>query len=244
MKIIGIDQAWQSERNTTGIAVGVLRDRHLFIDELHADIAGLDSIKSVIANHEDAAGIAVDAPLVITNETGQRACEKQLGRVYGARKACCHTSNRRLYPDAASKRLADALSAEGFAHLGKPGAEKWQIECYPHPALIEMFDLPERLLYKKGRVHQKRVGQMRLASFIRALATSSILGLTLDPALFFRLDSGEISALKGKSLKQNEDALDAIVCTCIGALYALDGKGHVFGEADEGYIYVPATSCV
>ena len=59
--------------------------------------------------------VAVDAPLVISNMTGQRTCETAVGRRYGSRDASCHTSNLTLYPNAASVRLAIELQQDGFS---------------------------------------------------------------------------------------------------------------------------------
>jgi predicted RNase H-like nuclease len=56
--------------------------------------------------------------------------------------------------------LSRQLVRQGFQHLGR---KKWQIECYPHPAMIEMFRLDRRLAYKKGQVAERRAGQKRLA---------------------------------------------------------------------------------
>ena len=44
-------------------------------------------------------------------------------------------------------------------------------------------------------------------------------------------------------LKQNEDALDSIVCAYIGALYAIMAPHKSFGNTDTGYIYVPQVKC-
>ncbi|MEJ2309173.1 MAG: DUF429 domain-containing protein [Gammaproteobacteria bacterium] len=244
VKIIGIDLAWQSERNTTAVAIGVLREHRLVIEELHEALEGFDAILAVIANHSDASGISIDAPLVIPNKRGQRACERALGSVYGRMKASCHASNLSLYPDAASTRLAATLSAAGFLHLGSPSQVKWQIECYPHPAMIEIFRLPERLRYKKGGVGERRAGQVQLARYLRALESSQVIALRLASPLASVVEEAAIRGKRGKCLKRNEDALDAIICTYIGALYARGAPAHCFGTAADGYIYVPALPCL
>jgi predicted RNase H-like nuclease len=243
MKIIGIDLAWKSENNTTGLAVGELSTTGLHISGVNNSLAGLDAILAEIALHADVGGIAIDAPLVIENHSGQRLCERQIGQTYGARKASCHTSNRSLYPDAASVRLANSLLAQGFEHLGNPTDQRWQIECYPHPAIIEMFGLPERLMYKKGKVGEKKRGQVELAKLVRSLEASSVLPLTINSALDIYLDEGTILSNVGVAMKRNEDALDAIVCVYIGALYASQQASSVFGDVDSGYIYVPTVNC-
>ena len=45
MKIIGIDLAWQSETNTTALAVGNLTDGIFNISDVYASLTSLDSIK-------------------------------------------------------------------------------------------------------------------------------------------------------------------------------------------------------
>ena len=117
--------------------------------------------------------------------------------------------------------------------------DRWLIECYPHPALIEIFELPERLLYKKGRVDQKRTGQINLAQLLRELARSTRLSLTFAPEVQYLLDENIILGNKGRGLQAHEDALDAMVCAYIGGLYCQQPNQEVFGDRSEGYIYVP-----
>ena len=85
-----------------------------------------------------------------------------MSKVYAAKHAGCHACNKTLYPDAAVVALSRQLHDAGYRHLGT--TDRFQIEIYPHPALIEIFDLPHRLLYKKGNVDSKRGGQIALAS--------------------------------------------------------------------------------
>tara|TARA_R110000823_G_scaffold311534_2_gene437276 strand:- start:215 stop:490 length:276 start_codon:yes stop_codon:yes gene_type:complete len=79
----------------------------------------------------DLKGVAIDAPLVINNQSGQRLCKRERGREYSSRHASCHTSNLKLYPHADSVRLSNQLFEAGFLHLGDTD-NKWKIECYPH----------------------------------------------------------------------------------------------------------------
>lgn len=179
--------------------------------------------------------------MIIENQTGQRECEKLLSRDYGSRKACCHTSNQSLYPEALSVSLSSSLQLLGYQHLS---SVRWQIECYTHPAIIECFGLPERLAYKKGRVADKKAGQIKLASFILALENSSVLSLQLPEQVKELLSAIYVQGLKGSALKSNEDALDSIICLYIAGLYHSRVLNMTYGDARQGYIWVPQVKCL
>jgi len=244
MNLIGIDLSWQSAKNTSAAAVGLLEGNVLSIHDLRDDLNSVGAVVEFVGAYPEVEGLAIDAPLIIDNVTGQRSCEKELSRVYGARKASCHTSNLTLYPDAQSVELASKLAEQGYAHLGQPEISRWQLECYPHPAIIEIFGLQERHQYKKGTAVQKREGQVSLASLIKQLTDSPVLQLIIDDALSHYLAEVEIRLKRGAALKKNEDALDAIICTYIAGLYTLGTSNAVYGGVEDGYIYVPQTFCL
>jgi predicted RNase H-like nuclease len=124
-------------------------------------------------------------------------------------------------------------------HLGWGNESGWQIECYPHPALIELFGLDKRHKYKKGTQKEKQRGQIELAEYIQSLCSSSTLSLQIPDAFSAYLDAKHIQGLSGQGLKHNEDALDALICLYIAALYAIGKKMVVFGDSEKGYIVVP-----
>ena len=238
MILAGIDLAWACTKNPTAIAIGTYDGGILQVTHVHASVLSVYGIVQRLLDIHGLTGVAVDASLIIRNTTGQRACERELSAHYGKMGASCHSSNLTLYPDAASVALSKKLEAHDFKHLG---AEKWQIECYPHPAIIEIFGLPERLKYKKGRVAEKKAGQKQLASLISGLSISPVLPLRLGPDIRELIDPVHIDALRGKALKSNEDMLDAIVCLYVAGLYAIGARHRVFGDTTEGYIWVPAS---
>ncbi|MDN3617390.1 DUF429 domain-containing protein [Vibrio gallaecicus] len=241
MKLAGIDLAWHGEKNPSAIAIGTLSGSNLRLNQLEPAIFGISEILEIIASQKEICGVAIDAPLVIKNQTGQRECEKSLSRDYGARKASCHTSNLSLYPDALSVNLSSSLSSLGLQHLS---LKRWQIECYPHPAIIECFDLQERLAYKKGSVADKKEGQIKLANFITTLESSSVLSLEIPEELKVYLSEPHIKSLRGRALKSNEDALDSIICLYIAGLYQIRVLSVTYGDIAHGYIWVPQVKCI
>jgi len=240
MILAGVDLAWQSEKNPSAISCGKLEDRSLTVDEIDSAVWGIDSIFERLNDIDGLQGVSIDAPLIINNESGQRACENQIGKMYGSRGASCHTSNLKLYPKAKSVHLSMRLLEAGFNHLS---GKRWQIECYPHPAIIEIFDLKKRLKYKKGSVAEKRAGQKTFSKLLRKLKYSNSLRLTIDGDHSQILDELKIESLRGKALKSNEDALDSVLCLYIAGLHAIGFNGRVFGDSKDGYIWVPCGAC-
>jgi len=239
--IAGVDLAWQSEYNPSAIAYGDIVDNVLSVNVIDPVIYGINSVFDRLNGIEGLMGVSIDAPLIINNTSGQRVCEKDISRAYGSRGASCHTSNTKLYPDAKSVHLSKRMLSVGFSHLK---GERWQIECYPHPAIIEIFGLNTRLKYKKGTVEEKRTGQKTLAALLRELNGSNTLRLTIHCADSRILDESYIESLKGQGLKSNEDALDSVLCLYIAGLYAIEYNGRVFGDSSSGYIWVPHGVCM
>jgi predicted RNase H-like nuclease len=150
---IGIDLAWRS-RNPTGAAV-LKGDRSGARLEVVTSLSPEHSVIDFIRAHvTDNTIVAIDAPLIIVNQTGQRQCETEVGKRYGRREVSCHTSNLTLFPDASSVLLTRQLLAEGFVHanLEKEQEGKIVAEVYPHAAMVALWDLPKTIKYKKGLV--------------------------------------------------------------------------------------------
>lgn len=243
MKLAGIDLAWNIDKNNSAMAIGELSEKELSISALFSNLKGTNQIISKF--DDDIRGVAIDAPLIIKNKSGQRQCERELSRAYGCKGAGCHSTNLGRFPGSMTVKFSSQL--QGFKHRGNPYEDKFQIEVYPHPAIIEMFGLNKRLLYKKGGVAVRREGQIALSNHIKSLKNSKFLKLNIEDSIQRQLKANYILSLNGQSLKNNEDALDSIICLYICALYIKDDSrhDHTFGieSVDNGYIYVPRVDC-
>ena len=191
--------------------------------------------------------IAVDAPLIIKNETGRRPCETQISRRFGSRHASAHSSNLMLYPNAESVLLADMLERHGFSQDINPETDKarsgrWFFEVYPHPAHVVLFDLPRIVKYKKGRVANRKHGliEFRLHMWVKLTRAEPCL---LPTPILGELTHTDLTIVKGKALKQYEDTLDAVLCAYIALYYWRWGaeKNEMFGDLDTGYIINPTS---
>jgi predicted RNase H-like nuclease len=116
------------------------------------------------------------------------------------------------------------------------------LEVYPHPAIIELLDLDERLQYKVSKLQKywpDLEGDKRWAAVAQNLARlragldKRIAGVAdWIPSAKSFIKSGPASRLKGY-----EDALDAIVCAWIGCEF-LAGRCVAYGDA-ESAIWLP-----
>lgn len=235
VSFLGIDLAWQSQRNPTGGAALSLNGGVLELTALAPPLRSLEAVQEFILAHAtERTVVAVDAPLVIPNVSGQRICELEVSKRYGARHASCHASNLTLYPDAASVRLSVWLAERGFRHATATTSERTMLEVYPHAAFVALLDRPHIIRYKKGRVAQKCTGLREVQSTLSRLPIADspdwIELLTRDPA-----------TMRGASRKEFEDLLDAVFCSYIAYHYWRYGESgsEMFGNHEGGYIVNP-----
>ncbi len=234
-RCFGIDLAW-SDNHPTGLCA--LDDGGAIVDEQLVQTDD-EIVEWVRARLDGPAVVAVDAPLHVPNETGRRAGENEVAAVYGGRKAGPHSSNRRLFLDRYGRIRGEDLAAR-FAAMGFDGpwdgAERTLLEVYPHPALIEAFGLPERLLYKAKPglgSDGRRAGLRNLARLLASLEQA-------DPPLIGPVVDVPDDA-RGRGAKAIEDRLDARVAAWVAAVWARHGTDRVrlFGDAVNGHIAVP-----
>lgn len=231
---VGIDLAW-GPRARTGIAVVDQAGRLLHSGSVQTD----DDIEEWLRTSAGrAVVVAVDAPLVVPNETGQRRCETEISRAFWRYKIGAHSSNRGRAqfdpPRAATlaERFGWSVDPAGHGSIEDPVC----IEVYPHPAMVSLFGLPERIRYKSGpsRVdgfeellrHLVAISELRLREHPRWAELTRIVA---DPA------PGDLSRI--------EDELDAILCAHLAWLWHhRPDTLHVYGSLQDGYIVAPPPS--
>jgi predicted RNase H-like nuclease len=220
---IGIDFGWTSQPSGCAALDGELR---------LMDLTRCDTPENTLAwidRYYGPAMAAVDAPLVIPNETGMRVPDRLTHVHFGKFDAGCYPANR-------GSRFADrvtafsrALSRRGYRHAAAivpelPG--RYQIEVYPHAAAVRLFGLPKILKYKKGAV----------ADRVRELNRYRRMLQTLHPWKLPVVPNG------GAALKAVEDQLDAVLCAYVGWhwwRYGLE-RNQVLGNRRSGYLVVPS----
>jgi histidinol-phosphate phosphatase family protein len=255
VRFVGIDLAW-SPRNRSGGAVLAPDGKLLAASgRLGSDDEIVDFIKSGIPAGTPGL-IAIDAPLVVPNETGSRPCDRQVAAVFGRYEAGPYPANRRAlsrYGGLRAEALTHHLRFLGFRHdpyIARQAITRQVIEVFPHPATVSLFDLERTLKYKArpGRDYAFRWRELsRLRSHLDSLVNA-------EPPLHLPPDvtSAPITGQKGRGFKEVEDLLDAVVCAHSAHYawhhgpkgYAVYGPEATDRSDDDGHILVPMTACM
>jgi predicted RNase H-like nuclease len=239
MKFIGVDFGWKSQ--PSGLCCLELIAGKLQI----IDLDRRESITDIFAwidNHvppHQPALIAVDAPTLIPNITGSRLPDKLTHKYFGKYHAGCYPANQNLPFAERTINFGLELESRGFLHAPTitpqtPG--RYQIEVFPHPATINLFQLERILKYKKGRINERRLELIKLQNYILDILP------TLTPSLS---SLGICGSLKipttGVELKALEDKLDSLICAYVAAhwWYWGEERNLVLGDRTTGYIVIP-----
>ncbi len=255
-RFLGIDLAWGAgtavrRARETGVAV---------IDEtgtvLHAGWAvGVEEVREwVIRWILPGAVIAIDAPLVVTNPTGQRLCEKQVGQRYMSPWKVAANSSNLAKADLAGVTLRRMLEADGIRYTdgirvddgesvnggdsgsAAVGPAPLMFECYPFTTLVGApeFGYDVRPRYKRfaRAVEPSDRRRLRASECDDLLERMSRLDQARPPV---RLRSNPVtrdlldtpSPLDDRAYKHREDLLDAVLCAWTAALWAVGGPGRV-----------------
>lgn len=230
-RFVGVDLAWGAKART-GLAVVDDAGRLVHSDAVRTD----DEIEQWLRTFAgDVAVAAVDAPLVVPNETGQRRCETEISRAFWRYKIGAHSSNRGRaeFDPPRAATLADRFGwAVDPAQHGSVEAPLC-IEVYPHPAMVGLFGLAERVLYKSGPARAEGFAQL-----VRYF--SSIDELRLDQYPRWAELTGVIADPKPGDLTRIEDELDAILCAHLAWLWHRRPDSlQVYGSLEDGYIVAP-----
>ena len=194
--------------------------------------------------------VAIDAPLIIENESHQRPCEKTISQCFGPYEAGAHSSNRSMPSFKSGGRaneLAKQLNLDTNPHFDPGSLGRRAIEVYPHPALVALFGLPVSLKYKGGRHRTPETRRPEFATLTRLMES---LSTHTPPAIDVRQSSRwadlkrRISdAPSGAALDRAEDELDAYVCAYVALYYWTHGldRCRVVGDVATGYIVTPVS---
>ncbi|HZN78892.1 MAG TPA: DUF429 domain-containing protein [Mycobacterium sp.] len=236
MHFVGLDLAW-GEKKQTGVAVVDADGRLLHVGAAQDNA----SIEAAIApfTAEDCL-VAIDAPLIVKNQTGFRPCETAYNRDFqkfdaGARPA--FRDNPAFNPPRAEV-LADLL---GLDMDPSSTSSRRVIEVYPHPATVVLFKLQKILKYKRGEFEDRQRDLLQLMTHIEGLDDASPrLRVNRNPA-WVELHKRVQAATRPSQLDRDEDPIDAVMCAYVALLqYHRPEDVTIYGDFETGYIVTPS----
>lgn len=236
MKCLGIDLAWSS--NPSGLCCLEFVNGKLVLRDLRRETTIADIFAWVDHHCPDAGIVAVDAPTLIPNQTGSRVPDRLAHKYFGRFHAGCYPANLGLPFADRTLGVGLSLEARGFEHAPTIKAQlpgRYQIEVFPHPAMIHLFELDQILKYKKGAIAQRKLELEKLRQYILEKLPN------LEPRL--KIETLPEIPSKGTELKAVEDQLDSLICAYVAAYWWYWGteKNLVLGDRESGYIVVPTT---
>jgi predicted RNase H-like nuclease len=240
MYFVGVDLAWGA-RNPTGVAVVDADGRLVQVGAVRDDADVLAALQPYV---QGACLIGFDAPLVVTNPTGQRPAETALNRDFRRFEAGAHPANTGK-PEFADgprgARLARALGLDLDPHSKAP---RRAIEVYPHAAMVALFRLPRTLKYKAkpGRdLGQLKSELLLLMGGLEGLAQATVPLHVASHEDWVELRRQVATAQRKSDLRRAEDPIDAVVCAYV-ALYAerCPAGVTIYGDLATGYIVTPS----
>lgn len=242
MHFIGVDLAW-GERKPTGLAVLDGTGRLLHVSTVMGD----DEIVAALKPYaEGECMVALDAPLIVTNATGNRPAEAELNRDFSRYDAGAHPSNTGKPEFATKPRGARLAGRLGLDMNPRSGRARRALEVYPHPATISLFRLGRTLKYKNkpGRdLERLRSELVVLMNLLEGLATAdpALVLDTAESAGAWRLLRHAVETAERKSqLRVVEDQVDAVVCAYVGMLAVRHPDAvSTYGDFETGYIVTP-----
>ena len=238
MLFLGIDLGWQSQPSGLCCLRWTAAGLDLVaLDRLADPAAVLAWVDGWLPAHT-MGGIAVDAPTLIPNQTGMRVCDRLAHRHFGRYHAGCYPANRNLPFAERTLAFGRSLEERGFAHapqIQPQQPQRFQIEMFPHPAMVRLFRLPRILKYKKGRIADRQVALTQLRHCLLTHLPAHDPPLHLTEALLPSVPT------TGATLKALEDQLDSVICAYAAAYWWHWGaaRNQVLGTAETGYIVIP-----
>ena len=239
MHFVGVDLAW-GEKRPTGLAVLDANGRLLHLSAQTTD----ETITAALSPYvEGNCLVAIDAPLVVTNLTGNRPAEAALNRDFARFDAGAHPSNTSKREFSGTPRGARLAATLGLDMDPASRSPRRAIEVYPHPATVALFRLGRTLKYKNkpGRpLMQLRSELLQLTELLAGLANAHP-PLHFDACGEWRALVASVESAQRKSdLRRAEDQIDAVVCAYV-ALYADRHPDRVttYGDYLTGYVVTP-----
>lgn len=241
-----MDLAW-GEKSRTGLAVLDEAGRLLHVDAVRTDEQILASLASFTHGPDGTPAdllVAIDAPLIVRNPTGNRPAEAALNRDFARFEAGAHPVNTGKPEFSGVPRGARLGAVLGLDLNPRSQRARRAIEVYPHAATVALFRLGRTLKYKNkpGRgLPLLRAELLTLMRLLEGLADAAP-ALLLDgpdspwPGLVTAVET----AGRKSELRRVEDQVDAVICAYVALMAArCPDRLTIYGDDENGCIVTP-----
>ncbi len=241
-RCIGIDLAW-GERNPTGCVELVWDGGELVLARLDLRRSIQDIVEWIEPDRGDWI-VAIDAPLVIRNQTGQRPAEDDAEIHYRRYHAGAYPSSLAKFgEDHRGGRLLRALEEHGGKLFEQPDTirhPRLVFETYPHVVMVELFHLDLTIKYKARPGRDVAAGQRQFVDAIR----EHLCGDAANPRLRSNEALEELLReppvpLSDRALKDREELLDGLIGAYMAAWVDAGRPLQGLGEAGYGVMITP-----
>lgn len=243
MHVVGVDLAW-GEKNPTGLAVVDADGGLVHVSAVRTDDEVVDAVAPYVVGD---CVVAIDAPLIVVNPTGNRPAEALLNKDFARFDAGAHPSNTGKPEFRDQPRAARIAARLGLDANPRSGRARRAIEVYPHPATVALFRLGRTLKYKQkpGRdLEGLRAELLTLVGLVEGLAQADpplhVTAHETGAAAWAALRTAVERAGRKSELRVVEDQVDAVVCAYVGLLAArAPERLTTYGDGETGYIVTP-----
>ena len=239
---IGLDLAWTA-KNESGICwlEGSTRE-NLRCTRLEARVSDMEELAVEIDRVQGTVVVTIDAPVLYSSE---RSVEREIAKRFGKYKASAHSPHPHVKAGRkAGIVLGEALCRRGITRDPRPllngeRPTRTAVEVYPHTIHVRLFKLKERILYKKGRVAQRRAGLEQYQGHLQALIKREAPGVLEHRDVRRALSPDTAQQARGKNLKRLDDTLDGLTCALAAWLiWKEPERWEMIGDLN-GYIVAP-----
>ena len=263
---IGLDLAWKAT-NESGICwLEGESPETLRCTRIEAAVQSTDDLADEIASVDGTVIVTIDAPVLCSPctdrplsaaqsdgeaalnssvlRTRRRWVDPEIGRRFWQYKVSAYPASAAVANEwTAGIDLGRALQARGFAldpEMRRGGGHRRvAVEVYPHTIHVRLFELDERLPYKKGRVADRRQAMQLYQQHLREIAEREAPGILYNARLQDALASETAEMARGMALKRLEDTLDGLTCALAAWLaWRSPDAWEMIGDLN-GYILVP-----
>lgn len=223
MNFIGIDLAW-STKNPSGFCIMNASKEVTF---LAASNYSNEALIQLIVSSQPAM-VSVDAPLVVTNETGGRTCDSLLMKtpIHGKHLKVYATSTKYMLSTFGTIRGQDIYKELEEVHGFSLGNQI--VETFPTGIFLSLF--PD-LYDMKYKISSRLPLSELLYNANQVLKAIEKLGFTFPD---FDLQSLTTKA----SYKPYEDKIDALLCS-LNSWYTYHNQAIIFSTDENGYTTLP-----